>query len=274
MRKINHKVKGTPQVDGAGVNLIRVFGNREVKVFDPLLMLDSFDSFDYNDYIKGFPMHPHRGIETITYLTEGGITHRDNLGNEKFISGGGVQWMISGSGIIHEEMPEKSDRMLGVQLWLNIPAEYKMTPPTYQDIPSNNIPKVEIDGGYIKVISGEYKGVVGPGKSQFTDLTFYSINLKKGSKIDISSREDENVTIFTLLGDSIICGEKIDSKTAVNLVDGDTTSIEALDDNIEVLYLSAKRLDEPIAWGGPVVMNTQKELQNTFLEMRNGTFIK
>lgn len=273
MRTIKSRVKGFATVDGAGVNLIRVFGNNDVKTFDPLLMLDSFDSENYDDYKNGFPMHPHRGIETITYLAQGGITHRDNLGNENKLTNGGVQWMSSGSGILHEEILEKSDRMLGVQLWLNIPAKYKMTPPTYQDIKSEDIPNVDVDGGYVRVISGELNGVKGPGKSDFTDLTFYSIVLKSGSKIEIHSKSDENVTLFTLLGAVIVSGSRVEEKTAVHLSEGETTVIEAIDD-IELLYLAARRLDEPIAWGGPVVMNTQEELQNAFIEMRNGTFIK
>lgn len=159
--KIIHQEKGMRTQDGAGVRLVRVLFNRTVAAYDPLLMLDSFDSTDPSDYLAGFPMHPHRGIETITYLRQGKMTHRDSLGNEGLITDGGSQWMTAGSGIMHEEMPQASERMLGVQVWLNMPRAQKMAAPAYHDLQAADCPSLAVDGGEVVVIGGEFRGVKG-----------------------------------------------------------------------------------------------------------------
>lgn len=159
--KIIHQEKGMRAQDGAGVRLVRVLSNRTVAAYDPLLMLDSFDSTDPSDYLAGFPMHPHRGIETITYLRQGKMTHKDSLGNEGLITDGGSQWMTAGSGIMHEEMPQASERMLGVQVWLNMPQAQKMAAPAYHDLQAADCPSLAVDGGEVVVIGGEFRGVKG-----------------------------------------------------------------------------------------------------------------
>lgn len=272
-RKIKKFEKGINAIDGAGVHLVRVLGHNTTDEFNPFLMLDSFDSTDPEDYIKGFPMHPHRGIETITYLSSGSFQHKDSLGNKKTLKDGGVQWMTTGSGILHEEMPIKSERMLGVQLWLNLPKKYKMVPPSYYDISNDDIASVKIENGNLRVVSGEYEGKKGH-KARYLPLTYYIINLEKNSKFSIPTIEKDNAFVFLLKGDAKVAGEKFDEKTAVSTTQGNILEIESLDEEIELLYLSAPRLDEPISWGGPIVMNTQEELQNAFMELRNNTFLK
>lgn len=272
-RKVRNYEKGIRAIDGAGVHLVRVLGHNTTDEYDPFLMLDSFDSTDPEDYIKGFPMHPHRGIETITYLSSGSFQHKDSLGNKKVLKDGGVQWMTTGSGILHEEMPIASERMLGVQLWLNLPKKYKMVPPSYYDISNDDMTSVDIENGRLRIVSGEYEGKKGH-IAKYLPLTYYIINLEKNSKFSIPSIEKDSAFVFLLKGDAKVAGEKFDEKTAVSTTEGDILDIESLDEDIEILYLSAPRLDEPISWGGPIVMNSQEELQNAFMELRNNTFLK
>lgn len=272
-RNSRQAVKGFRTVDGAGVSLVRVLGNQTVDEYDPFLMLDSFDSTDYNDYIKGFPMHPHRGIETITYLSKGGMLHKDTMGNEGKISDGGVQWMTAGSGLLHEEQPLKSDLMQGVQIWLNLPRKDKMASPSYYDIPKENIPLVELENGSLRVIAGNYKDIKGH-QGLYLPLDFYAINLEKNSKLTIETKEDNSVVVFLLKGNAIIAGKEYEEKTAISTTKGNELDIEVNEEDTEILFLSAPRLDEPIAWGGPVVMNTQSELEKAFDELRTGNFIK
>ncbi|WAW14439.1 pirin family protein [Peptostreptococcus equinus] len=272
-RQSRQAVKGFRTQDGAGVSLVRVLGNQTIDEFDPFLMLDSFDSTDYHDYIKGFPMHPHRGIETVTYLSKGGMLHRDTMGNKGQIKDGGVQWMTAGSGLLHEEMPLESDLMQGIQLWLNLPKKDKMTQPSYYDIPKESIPVVEIEGGELRVIAGKYNDIEGH-QGLYLPLTFYAINLENGSKFTIPTKENDSAFVFLLKGNAKIAGKEFEEKTAVSTSKGDELDIEVNEDNTEILFLSAPRLDEPVAWGGPVVMNTDQELNKAFDELRNGTFIK
>ena len=273
-RSVTHTSLGFRTQDGAGVSLVRVLSNQTAKVFDPILMLDSFDSTDPSDYRAGFPMHPHRGIETISLLVRGNMVHRDSLNNEDAISDGEVQWMTAGSGILHEEMLPDSERMLGVQLWLNLSVDNKMVSPDYHALRKDDIKSYEFDGGYLRVISGSYKGVVG-FTPQYNPLRYYEIHLKAGQSIEIEDEEDRSVMAFTLLGDALVAGEEIAEKSAVKLGESTSTHFQAKDaDETIILYLSAKPLDEPIAWGGPIVMNTQDELQNAFEELQIGKFIK
>ena len=272
-RRVKTKVKGFNTRDGAGVSLVRILGRDTAKEFDPILLLDSFDSTNPDDYRAGFPMHPHRGIETISYLSRGNMVHRDSLGNEEKITDGEVQWMNSGSGIMHEEMIPDSERFLGVQMWLNLPSNEKMSKPSYNSIKVNDIEEIEIEGGKIRLIAGSYKGHQGY-KGDHLPLNYYDIHLEPNAEFTIDTKEDDSVMVFTLLGDIYIGDEFIEEKTAVKLTDGDSLTIKNGDKKSQVLYINSRALNEPISWGGPIVMNTPREMQMAYLELRNGTFIK
>lgn len=272
--KIMKEIRGQRAVDGAGVSLVRVLGLNDVKDFDPFLMLDSFDSLDPADYIEGFPMHPHRGIETITYLIEGEIEHEDSLGNKGVIGSGETQWMTSGSGILHQEMPQKADRMLGLQLWLNMPQNEKMAEPAYLSITKDLIGTKEVGKNTVKVLSGRYEDVTGV-KPKHVSATIYDIHLSKGEEIELPVNKEETAFVFLIDGDAYIEDKRITSKTAVLFHKGDSISLLApKDSHSRIIFFSAKPLHESIAWGGPVVMNTQDELNHAFEELRKGTFIK
>lgn len=272
-RTIKTKVKGFRTIDGAGVNLVRVLGNQTTEDFDPILMLDSFDSLNPDDYTAGFPMHPHRGIETISYVSRGKMVHRDSLGNEDGIENGEVQWMNSGSGIMHEELVPAADRLLGVQLWINLPAKDKMSKPSYNSIKNDAIEEIEIDGGKLRLLAGKYKDHEGY-KGDYLPLDYYDIHLKTNKEFTINMDEEESVMIFTLLGDVYINGEHIEEKTAVKFNKGDSLTIKNGESDSQVLYMASKALNEPVAWAGPIVMNTQEELQEAFSELRSNNFIK
>lgn len=272
-RKIKTKVRGFRTVDGAGVSLVRVLGNSTVKEFDPILMLDSFDSINPADYTAGFPMHPHRGIETISYLYRGKMKHKDTLGNEDTITDGEVQWMNSGSGILHEEQVPAADRLLGVQLWLNLPKSDKMSKPTYNAISKDEIEEIKIEGGFFRLLAGnfgDHKGYQG----EHLPFDYYDVHLEAGKELAIETESDESVMAFTLLGDAEIAGEKIGEKTAVKLTDGDRLVLKAAEKGSQILVMKSRSLNEPIAWAGPIVMNDREELNVAFDELRNGTFIK
>jgi redox-sensitive bicupin YhaK (pirin superfamily) len=275
MKHIKKIVKGQKAIDGAGVHLVRVLGYYDVKDFDPFLMLDSFDSKNPADYIKGFPMHPHRGIETITYLIEGEIDHEDSLGNKGRIGAGEAQWMTAGSGILHQEMPQEAPRMLGVQLWLNLPRKEKMTKPAYFDITSNMIPIVSEPFGTVRVISGEYAGNKGVHPS-YIQATLYDIMINAGKKAVIPVTENENCFIFLIQGDAHVNDTLQSEKSAILFeMDGNKIQVAATEKaEARFIFFSGKMLKEPIAWGGPIVMNTEDELQQTFRELEAGTFIQ
>lgn len=272
-RTVVKKVKGYKTQDGAGVSLVRVLGHTSTKDFDPILMLDSFDSTNPSDYTAGFPMHPHRGIETISYIYLGKMTHRDSLGNEDTISDGEVQWMTAGSGILHEEKLPASDRMLGVQLWLNLSSKNKMVPPAYNSIKNNEIKEIVLDNGKIRLLAGNYKDIKGY-QSKYLPLDYYDIHINANSSVTIDTDTDRSVMVFTLLGDIYIGEELIAEKTAAKLTNGSQVDIKAADKNAQVLFLSSVALDEPIFWGGPIVMNSKDELQKAFDDLENGTFIQ
>ena len=272
-RKVKSQVRGYRTQDGAGVSLVRVLGNTTVEEFDPILMLDSFDSENPKDYIAGFPMHPHRGIETISYIFQGKMTHRDSLGNEDTIADGEVQWMTAGSGIMHEEKLPASDRMLGVQLWLNLPAKDKMVAPAYRSIKNSEIEEIPIENGKLRLLAGHYETHIGY-QSKYLPLDYYDIHLEADASLTINMKEDASVMLFTLLGDAYIGGELIAEKTAVKLTQGDQVTVKATDQKAQVLFVSSKRLDESVAWGGPIVMNTKEELNKAFDDLRDGTFLQ
>ena len=272
-RKIKQLATGFRTRDGAGVNLVRVLSRRSVEVYDPILMLDSFDSTDPDQYTAGFPMHPHRGIETITYVYRGQITHRDSLGNEDTIAQGEVQWMTAGSGILHEEKLPASERLLGVQLWLNMPAKNKMSAPAYNSIKNSQIQEIMLDNGNLRLLAGEYEDTKGYA-SKYLPLDFYDLHLDTNASDVINTDRERSVMIFTLSGNAYIGGELVREKTAVKLTPGDYVEIMATDKNAQVLFVSSTFLNEPVAWGGPIVMNTKEELSKAFEDLKNGTFLQ
>lgn len=272
-RMVKDKVRGFRTTDGAGVSLVRVLGNTTAETYDPILMLDSFDSTNPEEYTAGFPMHPHRGIETISLIVKGNMVHKDSIGNEDRITDGEVQWMTAGSGILHEEKLPASDKMLGVQLWLNMPRKYKMAPPEYHSIKKEEIKEIPIDGGILRLISGQYKehkGFMG----KYLPMNYYHIILEANNKFTIETEENKSVLVFLLSGDAKIAGETISEKTAVKLTNGDSLDIESLHEDIQILFISSDKLEEPVSWGGPIVMNTREELDLAFRELEDGSFLK
>lgn len=272
-RTVKTTVKGFQTIDGAGVKLVRVLGNQTIKEFDPILMLDSFDSVNPDDYTAGFPMHPHRGIETISYVSRGKMVHKDSLGNEEAVTDGEVQWMNSGSGILHEELVPASERLLGVQLWLNLPQKDKMSKPSYHGIKRADIPEIPIEGGILRLLAGSYKehqGYVG----EHLPLNYYDLQLEAGAESTLTMGKDESVMLFTLIGDIEVDGQHIEEKTAVKLTEGDSVTIKNGDKPAQVLYIASKALNEPVAWAGPIVMNTEDEVKQAFVDLRNNTFVK
>lgn len=277
IRNVKRLVTGSVQYDGAGVKLVRVLGNATVEDFDPFLMLDAFDSVNPEDYVKGFPWHPHRGIETVTYLIRGRIEHGDSLGNRGVIADGGCQWMTAGGGILHQEMPQPSERMLGVQLWLNLPRRDKMTAPEYRDITEDMVPKVRGEGSTVAVISGHYNGAAGAVQGDYVQTLFLDVALEAGVVWKLPTRPDDTVFAYLVRGSGRFGGSDaavVTEKHAVLFGSGDELAVTAGDGGLRLLVLAAKALKEPVAWGGPIVMNTREELEQAFQEIRSGTFIR
>jgi redox-sensitive bicupin YhaK (pirin superfamily) len=279
-RKVYRVVKSKPTLEGAGVHLNRVFGFSEPKGFDPFLLLDDFRSDIPENYIKGFPWHPHRGIETITYILNGNVEHGDSLGNSGVIGPGDVQWMTAGSGIIHQEMPkgDTDGRMGGFQLWANLPAAQKMMEPRYRDVKSSQIPLVTVKGGVvIRVICGEVEGTRGPVRDIITDPEYLDVTLPAGAEFSHPTRADHTVLAYVIEGQAYF---DLDKKTRsangelAQFESGDQVVAFTSDGPARFLLLSGKPIGEPVAWYGPIVMNTQHELQVAFEEYSNGTFIK
>ena len=264
-------------MDGAGVRLVRVFGYEDTKDLDPFLMLDAFDSVDPADYTKGFPWHPHRGIETITYLISGDIEHGDSLGNKGSIRSGDCQWMTAGSGIIHQEMPKAADRMLGFQLWLNLPRKFKMTPPKYHGIVNEDIPVVEEGLAKVHIIAGSYKGTQGAFRGEFVKPLYLDVEIGPNGSWSVDTDAEATVFAYILEGEGAFGPEKntvISSRQAVLFTQGDQLRVNASEQGMRFVVLGGRPLKEPIAWGGPIVMNTQEELSTAFHELDENTFIK
>lgn len=272
-RKIRHQVTGYRTQDGAGVSLVRVLGNQTIYQYDPILMLDSFDSTNPDDYTAGFPTHPHRGIETISYVYQGYMTHRDSLGNEDTIGNGEVQWMTAGSGILHEEKLPASDRLLGVQLWLNLPKKDKMCPPAYKSIKNSEIEEIPLENGKLRLLAGKYEDKVGY-KSKYLPLDYYDIHINPKGRVTIKTDKERSIMLFTLLGDVYVGETLVKEKTAIRLTEGDFVKLSATDNKAQILFVSSATLNEPVVWGGPIVMNTKEELYKAFEDLRNGTFLK
>ncbi len=272
-REVLKEVRGSWTVDGAGVKLVRVLEKSTAVEFDPFLMLDSFDSENYDDYKAGFPMHPHRGIETVTYLSEGAVIHEDSMGNKKEVVGPGVQWMNTGSGIMHSEMFDEQERLLGVQLWLNIPAAEKMTNPSYIEVGADLMSETAIGAANIRVYAGSLNEAESV-KGEHLPLDFYAIELEKNKETVIPTKKGYTTLLFSLKGNFNIAGTEIPEKTCVNTSDGTEIKVEALCDDNELLWFAAPPTREMIAWGGPIVMSTKEDLKLAFEELSNGTFLK
>jgi len=267
-----------PTMEGAGVRLKRVFGNLEVPRFDPFLLLDDFGSDNPDDYLAGFPWHPHRGIETVTYMLEGEIEHADSLGNRGVISSGDVQWMTAGGGIIHQEMPHRIEgRMRGFQLWVNLPAASKMMDPHYRDMPAATIPEVTLgEGVHIKVIAGEVGGVKGPVTDVIVAPEYLDITLDPGASIGRPTPAGHTVFAYVVDGAGRVGpeGERELTDGQVALFgDGESVLASAGETGIRILLISGQPIGEPVAWRGPIVMNTQQELMTAFRQYEEGTFI-
>jgi redox-sensitive bicupin YhaK (pirin superfamily) len=275
-RKIRRTVVGSNQVDGAGVHLVRVLGPGTTKEFDPFLMLDAFDSRNPADYIKGFPWHPHRGIETVTYLISGNIEHGDSLGNKGNILDGGCQWMTAGSGIIHQEMPQASPRMLGLQLWINLPRKDKWVRPQYRDITAERIPKVMEEAGIVGVISGVYGKAGGATQGDYVKALLLDVTLKPDAVWRLAVDAQSTLVIYIVDGAALFDDPvtRVESHRAVLFGDGDEFTVRAGPAGMRFVLFAGRPLREPIAWGGPIVMNTQEELDQAFAELDAGTFIR
>ena len=280
-RKIKSIFAAIPTIEGAGVHLKRAFGFSQVPQLDPFLMLDDFHTSDPAHYLAGFPWHPHRGIETITYILEGLVEHGDSMGNSGVIGAGDVQWMTAGSGIIHQEMPQTSPTgtMWGFQLWANLPSSQKMMPPRYRDVKAADIPVVTLENGVTaKVISGVVGGVQGPVRDIVIDPLLLDITVPPDTDVILPVTDGYTVLVYVLAG-TARCGDQqgelmVPEHAMLYEHDGDQVHITTADHAVRFLLLSGKPLNEPVAWRGPIVMNSQEELRTAFDDYQRGTFVK
>ncbi len=296
-RKIQKVIKSKPTLEGAGVHLRRVFGYDEVPLFDPFLLLDDFRSDNPEHYRKGFPWHPHRGIETITYVLKGDVEHGDNMGNKGVISSGDTQWMTAGSGIIHQEMPrgDANGVMEGFQLWANLPKVHKMMDPRYRDIKSSQVPELLLkNGAIIKIICGTVNGKQGPVKDIVIDPEYLDITVPAHAEFSHHTKRDHTAFAYVIEGKGLFCNEKdpfsydmagvnyfdmqrepfIENGMLVLFTEGDQVTVSTQGDPVRFLLISGNPIGEPVAWYGPIVMNTEEELRVAFEEYRHGMFIK
>lgn len=280
IRKIRKVMESMPTVEGAGVHLRRAFGSNEVPDFDPFLMLDDFRSDDPRHYVKGFPWHPHRGIETITYVLYGSVEHGDSMGNRGVIAGGDVQWMTAGSGIIHQEMPkgDESGQMGGFQLWANLPASHKMMEPRYRGLTKDEIPEISLENGVkIRIICGEVDGTKGPVTDIVTDPEYLDVTIPGNSAFTRQTASGHTVLAYVIEGEGYFDAQKkflVGNHKLVVFDGGDQVEISTEAQKVQFLLISGKPIGELVAWYGPIVMNTQEELQIAFDEYRANTFIK
>ena len=296
-RKIRKVWKSKPTIEGAGVHLKRVFGFSQVPMFDPFLLLDDFRSDNPAHYIKGFPWHPHRGIETITYVLRGEVEHGDSMGNKGVISSGDVQWMTAGSGIIHQEMPQGDSEglMFGFQLWANLPKSHKMMEPRYREVKSGEIPTVVMENGVnINLICGNIGDRQGPVQDIVIDPEYLDITVPAQAKFRHPTKRGHTVFAYVIGGKGYFCQEKnpfsyeiegvnyfdmdrepfVGNETIVLFEDGDQVVVSTEGEPVRFLLVSGRPIGEPVAWYGPIVMNTEEELETAFAEYRQGTFIK
>ncbi len=298
IRPVKSISQARPAVEGAGVKLHRVFGFGDTKPFDPFLMMDDFRNDRPDDYLAGFPWHPHRGIETITYVLAGTVEHGDSLGNRGTLGSGDVQWMTAGSGIMHQEMPtgDVMGRMHGFQLWANLPASMKMTRPRYQDVKSAEIPEiVDDDGTRVRVICGDFWGKSGPVDGIAAEPRYLDVSVPPGKRKTLKVEVERHAFAYVFAGSGnfraasdpfgVLTEKEVDgreihvrettgNRSLVLFDSGDEVTVEAGDEGIRFLLISGKPIKEPVAWYGPIVMNTQAELVQAVNELRAGTFIK
>jgi redox-sensitive bicupin YhaK (pirin superfamily) len=297
VRPVKRLVKAKPTLEGAGVHLRRAFGFGNTSDFDPFLLLDDFRNERPEDYLAGFPWHPHRGIETITYVLAGTVEHGDSLGNSGRIAAGDVQWMTAGSGIIHQEMPkgDQDGRMHGFQLWANLPASLKMTRPRYQDVKAADIPVVTDDeGSQIRVVCGAFRGTRGPVDEVAIEPVYLDVTVPAGKRKTLTVETTRNAFAYVFGGSGKFCNASeplsvptepagwadseppthADNRSLVLFDRGDEVTVQAADEGVRFLIVSGKPLAEPVAWYGPIVMNTQEQLRHAFQELQDGTFLK
>jgi quercetin 2,3-dioxygenase len=298
IRPVKKIIQSKPTLEGAGVHLRRAFGFGDTKEFDPFLLLDDFRNDNPDEYKAGFPWHPHRGIETITYVLAGEVDHGDSLGNKGVLGAGDVQWMTAGSGIMHQEMPrgDAQGRMHGFQLWANLPRSLKMTPPRYQDIKAADVPEViEDDGTKVRVVTGEFWGKKGPVEGVAADPRYLDISVPPGKRKTFKVEVDRHAFAYIFAGsgafasaskpfgvltekqvdgEEITLREQTGNRSLIVFDRGDEVTVQAGEEGIRFLLVSGKPIEEPVAWYGPIVMNTQAELNQAVSELRSGTFIK
>jgi quercetin 2,3-dioxygenase len=297
VRPIKRLAKSKPTVEGAGVRLRRAFGFGNTSDFDPFLLLDDFRNERPEDYLAGFPWHPHRGIETITYVLAGTVEHGDSMGNRGAIAAGDVQWMTAGSGIIHQEMPkgDRDGRMHGFQLWANLPASRKMTAPRYQEVKSAEIPVVsEDDGTQVRVVCGSFRGTKGPVDEVAIDPVYLDVSVPAGKRKTLPVETTRHAFAYVFSGAGKFCNAsrplevpteaaswsdaepptRAEDRSLLLFDRGDEVVVEAGEAGVRFLLVSGKPLGEPVAWYGPIVMNTQEQLQQAFEELQKGTFLR
>src|SRR5213594_1488232 len=296
-RTITKIWRSIPTIEGAGVHLKRAFGYHEVPQLDPFLLLDDFRSNDPAEYVRGFPWHPHRGIETITYVLAGDVEHGDSLGNRGVISSGDVQWMTAGSGIIHQEMPkgDQNGRMHGFQLWANLPSSLKMTTPRYQEVKVMDIPVItDDDGTRVRIVCGSFWGTKGPVDGIAAEPTYLDVTVQAGNRKSLPVETTRHAFAYVFEGTGKFCNAsgplavptegvgwadtsppaQAENRSLVLFDRGDEVTVQAGEDGMRFLLVSGKPLAEPVAWYGPIVMNTQEQLQQAFEELQQGTFLK
>jgi redox-sensitive bicupin YhaK (pirin superfamily) len=298
IRPVKRISQSTPTIEGAGVKLRRAFGFGDPSEFDPFLMMDDFRGDKPSDYLAGFPWHPHRGIETITYVLAGTVDHGDSLGNRGALGAGDVQWMTAGSGILHQEMPkgDAKGRMHGFQLWANLPSSLKMTSPRYQDVPAQAIPEVvDDDGTSVRVICGDFWGRTGPVDGIAAEPRYLDVSVppNKRKTLPVETYRQAFAYIFEgsgsfagasepfgvlhekeIDGEELLVRSQVGNRSLVVFDSGDEVSVQAGDQGIRFLLVSGRPIKEPVAWHGPIVMNTQDEIRRAVAELGNGTFIK
>ncbi|GGA60745.1 pirin family protein [Edaphobacter acidisoli] len=297
IRPVKRLIESKPTMEGAGVHLRRAFGFGSTSEFDPFLLLDDFRNDVPADYLAGFPWHPHRGIETITYVLAGEVEHGDSMGNRGVIGAGDIQWMTAGSGIIHQEMPkgDVAGRMHGFQLWANLPSSQKMTPPRYQEVKAPDIPEiVDDDGTVVRVVCGGFWGKKGPVDGIATDPTYLDVSVGPGKRKSLPVETRSQAFAYVFAGSGKFCNAsgplavptegvqwldtkppaEVDNRSLVLFDSGDEVTVQAGEEGIRFLLVSGRPLREPVAWYGPIVMNTQSELQKAFLELEQGKFLK
>ena len=275
-RRVKDVIVPMTTSDGAGVQLKRSIATPQLDHLDPFFLLDNFGSENPHDYIAGFPMHPHRGIETVTYVLDGSVAHRDSLGNEGVIGAGDVQWMTAGSGIMHEEMPHVGERCLdGFQIWVNLPRKLKMTTPRYQDVPSGRIPELTAPGGArVRVIAGKVDGVEGAVREIFAGPSYLDVALHAGATFEQPITRGHTALLYPYRGRIEVAHKAVPSPRLVILGDGDVVRVRAPAGDARFLVLSARPLDEPAVRWGPFVMNTEDEVRQALWDLREGTFVR